>query len=89
MEFDTEQFVRDRDSAFTRAVVDDDWSAVYKYLNKYGMERPSSRKVLRAAIYKAVQHCTNIPQDVKDIAVTKCIELGFSPLIQMGGADNG
>ena len=28
---------------------------------------------------RAVQHCTNIPQEIKDKAFDECIKLGFSP----------
>ena len=45
---------------------------------------PKDKKVFAAGIYKAVQQCTNIPQEIKDKAFTKCLELGFSPLIGFG-----
>lgn len=90
MAFDTERFIKDRDTAFTKAVMDDDWSAVHKYMKKYGIQKPSSRKVLKGAIYKAVQECTNIPEDVKAAAAVKCLKLGMSPFAFMddgGGHD--
>lgn len=37
---------------------------------------------MKAGIYKAVQYCENIPQEVKIKAMQKCLELGFSPLIK-------
>lgn len=72
----------ERDKAFIKAVVDDDWKAVRKYLKKYGTPIPKKRNVMKAGIYKAVQYCTNIPSDVKVMAMQKCLQLGFSPLIK-------
>lgn len=74
-------FVEERDRAFIIAVTEDKWDAVRKYSRKYGVPIPADEKVMKAGIYKAVQYCTNIPDDVKGIAMKKCIELGFSPYI--------
>ena len=75
-------FAEERDKAFIKAVVDDDWEAVRKYAKKYGAPIPKKRNVMKAGIYKAVQYCTNIPEDVKVLAMQKCLQLGFSPLIK-------
>ena len=75
-------FAEERDKAFIKAVVDDDWKAVLKYSKKYGVPVPRERNVMKAGVYKAVQYCTNIPEDVKNPAFRKCLELGFSPLIK-------
>lgn len=79
------RFVRDRDTAFTNAVLHDDWDAVADYLEKYkmhGAQRARMRDpVIKAAIYKAVHECTNIPEEVKLTATAKCISLGFKPRI--------
>lgn len=79
------EFVRDRDTAFTNAVLNDDWEGVAAYLEKYKMRGAQMMRdkapVAKAAIYKAVHECTNIPDHVKDIAAEKCIELGFSPFV--------
>ena len=79
MSFNARRFVIDRDRAFTAAVMEDDWQAVMMYLRKYGMEIPDDERVLKGGIYKAVQECTNIPQDVKKLAAEKCIKMGFAP----------
>lgn len=71
----------ERDKAFIKAVVDDDWKAVLKYSKKYCVPVPKEEKIMKAGIYKAVQYCTNIPDDVKLLAIEKCLKLGFSPLI--------
>lgn len=80
-----ETFLKDRNEAFIKAVMEDDWKAVRKYCKKYHVPVPSSHKVFKAGIYKAVQGCNDIPAEVKGIAFKKCIELGFSPLIDYKG----
>ena len=72
-------FVRDRNKTFTALVVDDDVEAVKRYIKRWGLPKPSNDRVLRAGIYKAVQECTDIPQNIKDMAWEKCIALGFKP----------
>lgn len=80
-----ERFVRDRDEAFIDFVQTGSTVKVKKYCKKYGVQMPKDKKVFAAGIYKAVQQCTNIPQEIKDKAFTKCLELGFSPMINFGG----
>ena len=75
-------FAKERDKAFTDAVVNDKWDRVKRYAKKYGVPLPKSEKVMRAGIYKAVQYCTDIPEDVKNIAMQKCLEMGFNPFIR-------
>ena len=74
-------FAEERDKAFVKAVVDDDWEAVRKHAKKYGVIVPKKRNVMKAGVYKAVQYCTNISEDVKVLAMQKCVQLGFSPFI--------
>jgi len=82
-------FVEERDKAFIKAVVEDDWSAVRKYSKKYNVPIPPDKDVMKAGIYKAVQYCTNIPDDVKALAMKKCFKLGFTPFIEvMGGTQH-
>lgn len=78
-----ETFLADRREALTKAVMDDDWTAVRKYCRKYHVDMPKEKRVFKAGIYKAVQYCTDIPEEVKIKAMKKCLELGFSPLIDM------
>lgn len=75
-------FAEERDKAFIDAVVNDKWDKVRKYAKKYGMPVPKKRNVMKAGVYKAVQYCTNIPEDVKVLAMQKCLRLGFTPLIK-------
>lgn len=75
-------FSKERDKTFIKAVMEDDWKAVIKYSKKYGVPIPTNRDVMKAGIYKAVQYCTNIPAEVKDVARAKCQNLGFNPLIK-------
>ena len=74
-------FAKERDRAFMKAVMEDKWDDVKKYSRKYRVPIPADERVMKAAIYKAVQYCTKIPNDVKGIAMQKCLELGFSPFI--------
>ncbi len=76
------RFLKDRKEAFTKAVMDDNWDCVRVYCNRYDVPIPEDEKIMKAGIYKAVQVCTDIPKEVKDVAVMKCIELGFSPLMR-------
>lgn len=76
------KFVKERHEAFISAVVDDDWSKIRKYSEKYEVPLPKDRKVMKAGIYKACQYCTDISAEVKGIAMQKCLELGFNPFIK-------
>lgn len=78
---DKETFVKERDEAFIEAVMNDKWDKVRKYSKKYGVPVPHERKVMKAGIYKAVQYCTKIPEEVKVLAMEKCLKLGFAPMI--------
>ena len=75
------KFVKERHGAFVSAVVDDDWSKVKRYSQKYGVPMPKDEKVMKAGTYKACQYCTDISEEVKGIAMQKCLELGFNPFI--------
>ena len=68
-------FAKERDKAFIDAVTKDDWNGVKKYAKKYGVRLP------KAGVYKAVQLCSDIPEDVKVLAAQKCMDLGFNPMI--------
>ena len=82
---DTAKMVRERNSAFIDFVETGSTAKVRKYCRKYGVQMPKDEKVFAAGVYKAVQQCTNIPQEIKDKAFIKCLELGFSPMINFGG----
>jgi hypothetical protein len=74
-------FTEERDKTFIDAVVNDNWEGVRAFMEKYRMSA-SSDTVMKAGIYKAVQYCTNIPEDVKTLAMQKCLEMGFNPFIR-------
>lgn len=78
-------FIKERDEAFTDFVRTGNTKKVRAYCRKCGIEVPKGRKVFEAGIYKAVCATTSIPQDIRDMAFVKCIELGFSPMISFGG----
>lgn len=83
-------FIKERNQAFSDAVLKDEWEKVKKYAKKYGVPLPKKSKMMKAAVYKAVQYCTDIPEGVKKLAMVKCIMLGFNPLIEPleGGQKN-
>lgn len=82
------QYVKDRNEAFTEAVLHDDWKAVRRFCRKYRIPEASSQRILMGAIYKAVQYCEGIPESVKTTAAVKCMALGFNPLIKPEEADD-
>ena len=75
-------YAEERDKAFIEFVKNDNLKPWAKVCKKYGIDRPKSWKAERAGIYKAVQYCTNIPEDVKVLAMQKCLKMGFNPLIK-------
>jgi hypothetical protein len=81
-------FVKERDQAFIKAVMDDDWSLVDKYCKKYEVAMPKDTITFKAGVYKAVQYCTNVPSEVKDEAMVKCLEMGFNPFVRPEGYDD-
>lgn len=74
-------FVRERDAAFTDFVLTGNLEKFEAYCKKNGIKHPTDERVIAGGIYKAVQQCTNIPQEVKDIAAKKCLEIGMSPYV--------
>lgn len=75
------RLVEDRDSAFTHAVMTDDFKPVLSYCKRYGVPTPKDKRVMQAGVYKAVQECISIPEEVKAAAREKCLALGFSPFM--------
>lgn len=82
------RFLRDRRKAFTKAIMNDDWGYVRRYCEKYGVPMPGDERVMKAGIYKAVHECTDIPDDVKNVAIEKCLKLGFIPFIMPDKGEN-
>ena len=76
------KFAEERDAAFIDFVKTGDSKKVKAYCRKYGVPVPRDYKVFAAGIYKAVQACNSIPEDVKTLAMQKCIALGFNPLMR-------
>lgn len=71
-----------RDKAMIKAVMEDDWSGIIRECKEDGVPIPDDPRVMKVGIYKAVQYCTKIPQDVKETAMLKCLALGFNPFIK-------
>lgn len=75
-------FVKERDAAFIHFVKTDDFSKVKAYCKKYGVQIPKKRNVMEAGVYKAVVATTSIPEDVRTMAMQKCLKIGFNPMIK-------
>lgn len=76
------KLAKERDEAFTDFVVTGNMDKVKAYCRKYGVRMPEDEEVFAVGIYKAVQDCINISQEVKETAYKKCLELGFHPYIR-------
>lgn len=74
-------FIKERNEAFSDAVLKDEWKKLKKYAKKYDVSLPKNKKAMKVGVYKAVQYCTNIPEDVKVTAIVRCLELGCNPFI--------
>lgn len=79
------ELVKDRNEAFVEAVVNDNWDKLRKYSKKYGIPIPRKRAAMKAAVYKAVQYCKDIPDEIKLQAMQKCLEMGLNPYIEECG----
>lgn len=78
----TKHYAKERDAAFIDAVMNDNWNAVKKFCKKYKTPIPRSERVMKAGVYKAVQYCTDIPNEVKTKAAMECLRMGFTPFIK-------
>ena len=75
-------FVKERDAAFIHFVKTDDLSKVRAYCKKWDVQMPKSKKVAAAGVYKAVIAITSIPEDIRMMAMQKCLKLGFNPIMK-------
>ncbi len=76
-----ENFAKERNEAFIEFVMNDDDKKLKAYCKKYDVPIPKSKRAMACGIYKAVQYCTGISDEVKNEAMWKCLKLGMSPLI--------
>ena len=79
------KIAKERDEAFVEAVVNDNWDKVRKYSKKYGVAIPKNKVVMKVGVYKAVQYCKDIPDEIKLQAMQKCLEMGLNPYIEEYG----
>lgn len=77
----------DRDNAFVAFVGDGDFSHIDALCDKWGLVRLPHTDTGAAAVYKAVQECTGISDNVKATAFAKCVEIGFMPWLDFKGGD--
>ena len=80
-------FAKERDAAFVDFVKTGDNRKALAFCLKYDVRIPDSYAAFAGGIYKAVQHCTGITEDVKKLAAEKCAALGMNPYT-LGGKEN-
>ncbi len=81
-------FVRERNAAIVEFVTTGNAEKVRAYCKRYGVPMPKSKKAFAAGIYKAAQAGTSIPEDVRVLAMQKCLALGFNPFMRPAGLDD-
>lgn len=74
--------VKERDKALENVVLHDDLSGLRKFCARWRIPMPEKENVQRVAVYKAVQECANISEEVKQLAREKCEALGFNPTMK-------
>ena len=77
-----DDFAKERDEAFIDFVVTGNSEKLDIYCKKYRLPMPEKENVKAAGVYKAVQYCVSIPEDVKALALQKCVDMGFMPFIK-------
>jgi hypothetical protein len=76
------EYVKERNEAIIEAIKNDKWDKMRKYSQKYGVPMPNNRKTMKAGTYKAAQYIIGIPEEIKVLAMQKCLEIGFNPFIK-------
>lgn len=82
------EFSKERDDAFVDFVMNDNTDKLKAYCEKYNVPMPEDEKIMACGIYKAVQYCTDISDEVKTTAAWKCLERGMSPFIDWGRGES-
>lgn len=59
------QVTKERDHAFTEAVMHDNWAPVLAYAKKYEVPMPDDPTTFKWGVYKATQGALSIPEEVK------------------------
>lgn len=76
------KMAKERDAAFIEVVLSGKMTKLKKYAKKYAIPYPEEERIAKAVVYKAIQHCENIPKEIKYKAYLNCIKLGFKPYIK-------
>lgn len=76
-----DEFTKERDFALTKAVMEDDFEPILAYFVKYHSPIMSNLRVVQGVTYKAAYNCLSLPQNVRERAKQKCIEIGMSEKI--------
>lgn len=72
-------FIEERDLAFTDVVLKGDFKRLWAYCDKYYINMPRNEELAKISVYKAIQECGGIADEVKEKARKECIEAGFNP----------
>lgn len=72
-------FVADRNKCLEEFVLNDNLEGYREHCERWDMIYPKDEIVFKVALYKAVQEVSDLSEEVKQIARSKCIILGFNP----------
>ena len=73
------KIVKERNEAFIDFVLNGNEKKLRTFCKKYQMPVPERSEVLASAVYKAVQECIYIDEEVKALAREKCKAIDMSP----------
>lgn len=76
------KYAKERNEAFRAVLYDDDMSKLKMLASKYWESYPSSERVAKAAVYKAIGEINSFAPKEKELASMKAIMLGFSPKVR-------
>lgn len=77
-----DEFIKERDFALTKAVMEDDFEPILAYFVKYDVPIMSTNpRLIQGATYKAAYNCLSLPQNVRQRAKQRCSEIGMSEKI--------
>lgn len=71
----------ERDAAFTKAIMEDNWTAVREYSTKHKLPIPASDRAFKLGVCKAAYHSLSLPLAVKIAAADMSRDLGSDPYI--------
>ena len=73
------EFVKDRNMCLEDFVINDNLEGYREHCKRWGMFYPKDEIIFKVGLYKAVQEVPELSEEVKQMARSKCIILGFNP----------